>query len=59
MLENINSDHTALSKVETEEFGLGLDGVLSVEEEDYQVLMLYHLHLICLMSKLVNYQILC
>ena len=59
MLENINSGQTALSKVEIEKFGLDPDGVLSVEEEDYHVLMLYHLHLICLMSKLVNYKILC
>ena len=38
MLESINSGHTALSTVEIEDFGLDPDGVLSVEEGDYQVL---------------------
>ena len=37
MLENMHSGHTALSSEEIEDFGVDLEGVLSVEEEDYQV----------------------
>ena len=37
MLENMHSGHTALSPEEIEDFGVDLEGVLSIEEEDYQV----------------------
>ena len=37
MLENTHSGHTALSSEEIEDFGVDLGGVLSGEEEDYQV----------------------
>jgi hypothetical protein len=40
MLENIHSGHTALTPVETEHFGVDPNGVLRVEEEDYQVSIL-------------------
>ena len=37
MLENMHSGHTTLSPEEIEDFGVDLEGVLSIEEEDYQV----------------------
>ena len=37
MLENLHSGHTALSETEIEHFGVDPNGVLAVEDEDYQV----------------------
>ncbi|PFX25078.1 hypothetical protein AWC38_SpisGene10295 [Stylophora pistillata] len=37
MLENIHSGHTALNPSEIDDFGVDPEGLLSVEEEDYQV----------------------
>lgn len=37
MLENIHSGHTALNPSEIDDFGVDPVGLLSVEEEDYQV----------------------
>lgn len=37
MLENMHSGHTALHPSEIEEFGIDPEGLLSVENEDYQV----------------------
>ena len=37
MLENMHSDHTALSKTEVESFGIDPDSVLAIEDQDYQV----------------------
>ena len=37
MLENMHSGHTALNETEIEHFGLDPDGVLAVEDQDYQI----------------------
>ena len=37
MLENIHSNHTALQEEEIEHFGVDPDGVLAIEDEDYQL----------------------
>eukprot|EP00794_Sanderia_malayensis_P008539 gene8539-9451_t len=37
MLENMNSDHTALAGSELEDFGIEPNGVISIEDDDYQV----------------------
>lgn len=37
MLENMNSDHTALSDTEIEEYGVDPDSLISIEDDDYQV----------------------
>ena len=37
MLENIHSGHTALSPAEIEDLGMDPNGVLTIEEDDYQV----------------------
>ncbi|XP_077978536.1 uncharacterized protein LOC144433983 isoform X2 [Glandiceps talaboti] len=37
MLENMHSGHTALTPTEIEEYGVDPEGVLSVEDDDYQV----------------------
>ena len=37
MLENLHSGHTALSETEIEHFGVDPNGVLAVEDEDYQL----------------------
>ena len=37
MLENMHSDHTALSETEVESFGTDPDSVLAIEDQDYQV----------------------
>ena len=39
MLGNIHSDHTALQAEDIENFGVDPDGVLSIEDEDYQVVV--------------------
>ena len=37
MLENMHSDHTALSETEVESFGIDPGSVLAIEDQDYQV----------------------
>lgn len=37
MLDNMHSGHTALSPAEIDEFGVDPEGLVSVEDEDYQV----------------------
>ena len=37
MLENMHSRNTALSPAEIEEFGVDPEGLVSVEDEDYQI----------------------